>query len=360
MIPRATLAGGYSISRLIKGGWHLSGDHGAVDAEQARRDMASFVEAGITTFDCADIYTGVEELIGTFRRAYPSLATRTQVHTKVVPDLSELRRVDYRYIERIVDRSLRRLGMESLDLVQLHWWDFGVAGYVEAALALERLRQAGKIARLGVTNFDTAHLRELLDAGVVVVAHQLQYSLLDQRPRSSMVGLCQERGIALLCYGTVAGGFLSERWLGRAEPGGPFPNRSLIKYKLIIDEFGGWTLFQELLGVLVRIAAERETDIASVATRVVLDRPGVAAAIVGATSTAHLQAHARVGTIRLDADDLRAIGAVTERRPGPTGEVYALERDRTSRHGRIMKYELNTLTGRPAKNGPVSSGEDHA
>jgi aryl-alcohol dehydrogenase-like predicted oxidoreductase len=344
LIPRVTLPGGYSISRLIKGGWQLVGDHGTVNAEQARCDMASFVTAGITTFDCADIYAGVEELIGTFRRAFPELAARMQVHTKLVPDLSELERIDLRYLERIIDRSLLRLGMERLDLVQFHWWDFGVPRYVEAAIALEKLRRAGKIAHLAVTNFDTARLRELLDAGVPVLAHQVQYSLLDQRPKSSMVGLCQEHGIALLCYGTVAGGFLSERWLGRPEPDSPFANRSLTKYKLIIDDFGGWALFQELLAVLARIAARHGSDIASVATRAVLDRAGVAAAIVGATNTAHLQAHSRIGVLSLDSSDLAAIATVTEQRHGPGGEVYGLERDRNSRHGSIMRYELNALT----------------
>jgi aryl-alcohol dehydrogenase-like predicted oxidoreductase len=348
VIPRALLPGGYSISRLIKGGWHLGGDHGAIDAGQALRDMASFVEAGITTFDCADIYTGVEELIGSFRRAYPELARLTQVHTKFVPDLSELTNVDRSYVETIVDRSLKRLGMERLDLVQFHWWDFAVPGYVEAALALEDLRRAGKIAHIGVTNFDTTRLKELLDAGVPLLAHQLQYSVLDQRPRAAMVSLCQERGIALLCYGTVAGGFLSERWLGKAEPQGQFANRSLVKYKLIIDDFGGWALFQELLATLARIAARHQSDIASIATRLILDRPGVAAAIVGATNAAHLAAHGQIGALKLDSSDLAAISAVSDRRQGPLGEVYALERDRNSRHGRIMKYELNALTGEGA------------
>jgi aryl-alcohol dehydrogenase-like predicted oxidoreductase len=343
VIPRARLADGYSISRLIKGGWHLAGDHGAIEPEQARRDMASFVEAGITTFDCADIYTGVEELIGSFRLEFPARAERVQVHTKLVPDLSDLATVDRAYVERLVDRSLARLRVERLDLIQLHWWDFEVPRYVEVALELERLRRAGKIARVGVTNFDTSHLTELLAAGVPVVAHQLQYSLLDSRPDAGMAELCRARGIALLCYGTVAGGFLSERWLGQPEPVEPLSNRSLVKYKLIIDDFGGWALFQELLAVLAGIAQRYRTDIATIATRVVLDRPGVAAAIVGATNTAHLAAHEQIGAIRLDTADLAAIAAVTNRRRGPQGDVYGLERDRTSRHGQIMKYELNSL-----------------
>jgi aryl-alcohol dehydrogenase-like predicted oxidoreductase len=341
VIPRLELAPGISISRLIKGGWHLAGDHGDVDPIQAIRDMAAFVDAGITTFDCADIYTGVEELIGRFRREYPGHAARLRVHTKFVPDLDELATVDRAYVERIVDRSLQRLGVERLDLVQFHWWDHSVARYVEVALELERLRKAGKIDRIGVTNFGISELGQLLDAGVPVLTHQLQYSLLDDRPEHGMVELCRARGIALLTYGTVAGGFLSDRWLGAPSPAESLGNRSLVKYRLIIDEFGGWPLYQELLAALRQVAERHGCDIATVATRVVLDRPGVAAAIVGATSTSHLEAHARVGLLALDGQDLALIEAVTRRRKGPPGDVYTLERDRVGPHGRIMKYTLN-------------------
>jgi aryl-alcohol dehydrogenase-like predicted oxidoreductase len=341
VIPRAELGPGISISRLIKGGWHLAGDHGDVDPDQAIRDMATFVDAGVTTFDCADIYTGVEELIGRFRREYPGHAARLRVHTKFVPDLDELATVDRAYVERIVDRSLQRLGVERLDLVQFHWWDHSVARYVEVALELERLRKAGKIDRIGVTNFGIAELRQLLEAGVPVLTHQLQYSLLDDRPEHGMVELCRARGIALLAYGTVAGGFLSDRWRGEPSPAEPLVNRSLVKYRLIIDEFGGWPLFQELLTALRQVAERHGCDIATVATRVVLDRPGVAAAIVGATSAAHLPAHVRLGSLALDGEDLALIESVTRRRKGPPGDVYALERDRNGPHGRIMKYTLN-------------------
>ncbi len=344
-IARATLAPGYEISRLIKGGWHLAGGHGAVDAAQACHDMAAFVEAGITTFDCADIYTGVEELIGLFRRDYPQHASRLQIHTKFVPDLDRLATCDRAYVESVIDRSLRRLGVEQLDLVQFHWWDYAAPRFVEAALELERLRRAGKIRLLGVTNFGTAQLGAMLDAGVPFVAHQLQYSLLDDRPESAMIDLCRRRGLALLCYGTVAGGFLSDRWLGQPPaPAGPQANRSLTKYRLIIEEFGGWDLFQQLLGVLAAVAKRHHCDIATVATRAILDRPVVAGAIVGATNTAHLANHGRIDTVRLDADDEERIAAVTARRSGPRGDVYELERDREGAHGRIMRYTLNRET----------------
>ena len=341
MIPRLQLAPDYEISRLIKGGWHLAGGHGAISPAQATRDMAAFVDAGITTFDCADIYTGVEELIGRFRREYPALGRRLRVHTKFVPDLGDLDQVDAAYVERIIDRSLRRLGVERLDLVQFHWWDYAVPRYVDVALELERLRHAGKIDRIGVTNFGTTELAELLAAGVPVFAHQLQYSLLDNRPDHGMLDLCRRQGIALLCYGTVAGGFLSDQWLGKAPPTEPLANRSLVKYRLIIDEFGDWDLFQALLRALRGIADRHGCDIATAATRAILDRPGVAAAIVGATSTSHLAAHGAIGDLELDDADRAALVAVTSRRSGPSGDVYTLERDRNGPHGRIMKYELN-------------------
>ena len=343
MIPRYTLSNGYSLARIIKGGWHLAGDHGAIDGQQAITDMARFVAAGITTFDCADIYSGVEQLIGDFRRAHPEAARQVQVHTKFVPDLSDLAAVDARYVENIIDRSLQRLGMERLDLVQFHWWDYNIPRYVQTALELDRLRRAGKIAQIGVTNFDTRRLGELLAAGVPIVSHQVQYSLLDQRPAATMVDICRAHDIVLLCYGTVAGGFLSERWLGQEAPDrATLTNRSLIKYLLIIEDFGGWALFQELLRVLTRIAGKHHTDVASIASRFILDRPQVAAVIVGATNASHLESNARIASLCLDGEDRSALEAVIQRRSGPQGDVYTLERDRTGRHGQIMKYELNT------------------
>jgi aryl-alcohol dehydrogenase-like predicted oxidoreductase len=343
VIPRIPLSGDYAISRIIKGGWHLAGDHGDIDPEQARKDMAAFVDAGITTFDCADIYTGVERLIGAFRREYPAHAKQVQIHTKFVPDLAELHSVDRVHVEAIIDRSLRRLGQERLDLVQFHWWDFAIPRYVETALELDRLRRLGKIARIGVTNFDTPRLKELVDAGIPITSHQVQYSLVDDRPNHGMVAYCRAQNIALLCYGTVCGGFLSERWQGKPAPEPDLANRSLAKYRLIIEDFGGWGLFQELLRVLGRVAATHNTDIASVATRVMLDKDQVAAAIVGAVNTSHLHAHAQIGRLRLHADELASIANVVGQRQGPSGDIYDLERDRAGAHGRIMRYELNAL-----------------
>ncbi len=335
MIETVELRPGVRCSRVIKGGWQLAGGHGAVDRAAALADMAAYVEAGIATFDCADIYTGVEALIGEFNRARPA-SRRARVHTKFVPDLAALPGIDRATVTRVIDRSLARLGVERLDLVQFHWWDYAIPRMVDTALWLAELQAAGKIALLGGTNFDTPHTRMLLEAGVPLAAMQVQYSLLDRRPE---LGLTSVPGLALLCYGTVAGGFLGDAWLGRPEPD-PLENRSLVKYRLVIEDFGGWALFQELLRALRQVADRHGTDIASVATRHVLHRPGVAAAIVGVRTRAHLAAHAGLFDFALDRDDTAAIDAVLARARPLEGDTYALERDRDGRHGRIMKYNL--------------------
>ena len=340
------LGSGYTISRVIRGGWQLAGGHGAIDREQAVTDLIATFDAGIWTYDCADIYTGVEELIGAARLRLANergldAAARMKVHTKLVPDLERLAGISRDYIRGIVDQSLRRLKTERLDLVQFHWWDYQITGYVDAMGWLDELRLEGKVRNVGTTNFDTERLSEILAAGVPVVSQQLQYSVLDQRPARSLAALAREHGMRFLCYGSVAGGFLSERWLGVAEPATPLENRSLVKYKLIIDDFGGWELFQLLLRTLKAVGDRHGVDIATIASAWVLEQPQVAAVIVGARNQAHALANARIMDVALTPDDKTAIGAVIAESPGLEGDVYTLERDRHGRHGSIMHYNLN-------------------
>jgi aryl-alcohol dehydrogenase-like predicted oxidoreductase len=341
-VQTVELAPGYRIPRIIRGGWQLSGDHGAVDRERALSEMATFVAAGLNTVDGADIYTGVEAMYGEFnaRRMAQGLP-RLQVHTKFVPDYGDLARVDAAYVRRIITRSLQRLRLERLDLVQFHWWDYNIPRWAEAAQALVALRQEGLIANLAATNFDTPHTAALLDAGVPLVSMQVQYSLLDRRPQTALAGLCERRGMHLLCYGTLAGGFFSEHWLGQPEPLEGITNRSLVKYKLVIDEFGGWAAFQALLRTLQAIGLRHGVSIATVATRWVLEQPAVAAAIVGARYADRIADTLSVFSLQLDASDHAAISAILAEHPGPAGDTYTLERDKTGPHGRIMKYDLN-------------------
>jgi aryl-alcohol dehydrogenase-like predicted oxidoreductase len=347
-IETVELQPGYAISRVIRGGWQLAGGHGAVDPHAAIGDMAAFYDAGIVAFDCADIYTGVEELIGRFRadfaaRRGEAALARLKVHTKFVPDLDMLPRMSRGYVRSVIDRSLQRLGVERLDLVQFHWWDYAIPGCVETALWLAELQQAGKIDLIGGTNFDTPHVEALAAAGVPLATLQVQYSVLDRRPENGLAAACARLGVQLLCYGTVAGGFIGEAWLGKPEPKGALEHRSLVKYKLILEDFGGWGLFQELLALLRAIGQRHGVGLAAVAGRYVLQKPGVAAVIVGARNRRHLAENVALGALRLAPADMADIDTLLARSRGPLGDVYALERDRDGRHGAIMRYNLNKL-----------------
>ncbi len=349
-VPTVTVRSGYSISKLIRGGWQLSGDHGDVDADQAIVDMIRFFDSGITTFDCADIYAGVEELIGRFRTELARTRGQTalksiKIHTKYVPDRDELASLTLTQIENNIDRSLARLGQERLDLVQFHWWDYGVSGHIDVAGHLSSLREKGKINLIGLTNFDAQHLEELCDA-IDIASVQVQHSLLDRRASGDFAALAKNRGVCRFAYGVLAGGFLTDAWLGQQDPGFDFRNRSLVKYRLIIEEFGGWALFQELLAVLRSVADRRQTDVSTIALGTALDSSDIDAAIVGARYADRLPQTLRAIELELSDEDRKEIDAARNRSRGPHGPVYGLERDMTGRHGRIMKYNLGRCDNR--------------
>jgi aryl-alcohol dehydrogenase-like predicted oxidoreductase len=205
------------------------------------------------------------------------------------------------------------MGVARLDLLQFHWWDYADRRYLDALKHLADLREAGKIRHLALTNFDTERLQIIADAGVRVVSNQVQYSLVDRRPGERMAAWCAANGVVLLTYGTLLGGLLSDKYLGRAEPGrGELTTASLRKYKQMIDAWGGWALFQELLAALRGLAERRGAGIANVGVRWALDQPTVAGIIVGARLglAEHIADNARTFDIILDAADHAALAPV--------------------------------------------------
>jgi aryl-alcohol dehydrogenase-like predicted oxidoreductase len=120
----------------------------------------------------------------------------------------------------------------------------------------------GKIRHLGLTNFDTKRLELITNKGINIVSNQVQYSMLDTRPAAGMAAVCKDRGVQLLCYGTLLGGLLSDRWLGKSAPvAGTFDTVSQQKYYNMIRMWGGWPLFQELLQVCHTVAEKHGVSV---------------------------------------------------------------------------------------------------
>ena len=346
-IERIKLTPDYSVSRIIKGGWHLAGGHGKINRDIAIDDMKKFVMAGITTFDCADIYTGVEELIGEFMVKYRDQfhsgeLPEVQIHTKYVPDLNTLKDITLKDTEKIIDRSLSRLNVERLDLVQFHWWDYSVPRYIEVANHLKDLKEKGKIRYIGLTNFDGKRVREIAKSGVPIISNQVQYSLLDHRVEDDLNSKMKKFNIQYLCYGVLAGGFLTNSYLNQKEPVPPFENRSLTKYRLIIDEYGGYSLYQKALSAINLIANKHNVGIAEIAMKYILQKKYVASIIIGSRDSKHLSNLDRLDNFELDNSDLELLRQINKSGLGPSGRFYALEREKEGKHASIMKYNLNS------------------
>ena len=312
---RYSLTDDLQICRILNGMWQVSGAHGAIEPRAAVRSMFDYIDAGFITWDLADHYGPAEDFIGEFRRQLASqrgeeALSGIQAFTKWVPRPGPMTR---QVVEGNINISRQRMGMDRLDLLQFHWWDYRDERYLDALSHLADLRDEGRIREVALTNFDTQRMRDIAGYGIRIVSNQVQYSLIDRRPEIAMAGFCDEQGSSLLAYGTVCGGLLTDQYLGRSEPTRAELNTaSLGKYKQMIDAWGGWGLFQQLLSTLRTIADKHNVSIANVAVRYVLDRPAVAGVIVGARLgvAEHIADNARVFGVQLDAEDLQAIEAV--------------------------------------------------
>jgi aryl-alcohol dehydrogenase-like predicted oxidoreductase len=299
--------------------WQVAGGHGQINPELAVKDMLRYHDAGFTSWDLADIYGPAEDFIGQFRHKLSALKgkeelERVQALTKWVPQPG---RITPSFVNESVEKSLRRMSVNSLDLLQFHWWDYTNPYYMDALKYLSDLQDRGIIKHMGLTNFDTERMQIMIDSGIQIISNQVQYSIIDRRPEVKMAPFCLKHNISLLAYGSICGGLLSERYLGRIqEPSGAeLDTLSLRKYKRMIDAWGGWNLFQELLSSLNEIAQKHNVSIANVATRYILDRPAVAAVIIGVRLgiVDHINNNEQVFNLSLDKSDCDAINSVCAR-----------------------------------------------
>lgn len=325
-VERVQLAPGLDVSRVLTGLWQVADmERGGnvIDPEVGAKAMERYVAAGLTTFDMADHYGSAEVIAGHYR------ATRDaplQTLTKWVPKPGPVTR---EFVVAAVDLARRRLQTDRLELLQFHTWTYDDPAWLDALFHLADLQAEGVIGAIGLTNVDTAHLNLALASGVPIVSNQVSFSLLDRRAAGALSELCQRTNVKLLAYGTLAGGLLTERWLGRDEPEWDDHSTtwSLNKYRRFVEQAGGWAPYQRLLTTLGKIAEKHGCSIANVATRAVLDTPGVGGVIVGARlgESEHVDDTLKVFGLRLDADDLSELDAAIaglQPIPGDCGDEY--------------------------------------
>lgn len=322
VLETTELAPGLTIPRVVTGLWQVADmerDGTQLDLLHSAAAMGEYVEQGFFAFDMADHYGSAELITGQALAQGQAL----RAFTKWCPEPGPM---TPQVVRHAVQRARERMRTPTIDLMQLHWWHFDHPQYIDAMRELQALRQEGWIRHLGLTNFDTAHLRVLLAEGLSVASNQVCCSLLDRRALGQMSQLCLAHGVRLLTYGTLGGGFLSERWLGASEPDS-VGDWSKMKYRRFIDAVGGWTALQGVLQAAHQVARRHGVSIANVATRWVLEQPAVAAVIVGARlgESQHRADNARVFSFALDAADhalLAQAFAATRELPGDCGDEY--------------------------------------
>jgi aryl-alcohol dehydrogenase-like predicted oxidoreductase/enamine deaminase RidA (YjgF/YER057c/UK114 family) len=323
---RIDLGGGLSISRLVCGLWQvadLEKDGTTLDPERGADALDAYARAGFDSFDMADHYGSAELIAGRLLARHGSGAGRPLAFTKWCPEPGPMTAA---VVRRGVQERLDRLGVDRVDLLQFHWWSFEHPAWLDALHEMARLRQEGLIGAIGVTNFDAAHLAVALADGVPVLTNQVSFSLVDRRAAGDLSALCRAKGVKLLAYGTLCGGFLSNKWLGRPEPAS-MPDWSRSKYKRFIDAAGGWDVFQGILRAAAEIARKHGVSLSNVATRWVLEHEAVAAAIIGARlgESEHRDDNLGAFAFALDAEDKgrldEAFAAATPI-PGDCGDEY--------------------------------------
>ena len=320
------LAPGLTICRALTGLWQIADmerEGQKVNASEAAKAMKVYVDAGFTTFDMADHYGSSEEIAGVFRQTFGKEAA--QLFTKWVPSPD---RITKEQVRDAVELALKRMQSEQIDLMQFHAWQYSHPSWVDSMFWLQELQSEGLIKHLGLTNFDTAHLSIVVNSGIKVVSNQVCFSLLDQRAGGAMSEFCLKHGVKILAFGTVAGGFLSEKWLGKPEP---LLNESLtwsqMKYKRFIDAAGGWGKFQNLLQTLDQVAKKHQVSISNIASKWIMDQPAVGGVIIGARlgQSAHIEDNQTLFSFELDESDRESIQKIQSELtpiPGDCGDEY--------------------------------------
>ncbi|HEU4578627.1 MAG TPA: aldo/keto reductase [Polyangiaceae bacterium] len=297
------------VSVIAMGCWALAGD--STWGEQSEADSVAAtraaLDAGINFFDTAPGYgDGLSER--RLGKGLQGLRERAVVATKLGPDAMRPEA-----LVASLERSLRNLGMDHVDLLQIHWPSREVP-FAETWGALERLREQGKTRALGVSNFGARDLAELTRSGVPVT-NQLPYSLLSRAIEYELVPACAQQGIGILCYSPLLWGLLAGTYrsadevpAGRARSRHFAPTRAQTRH----TEAGCERETFEALARIQAVAERLAVPMSELAVAWLLHQPGVTGVLAGIRRPDQAQANARAAELRLDAATLVELDAATD------------------------------------------------
>jgi aryl-alcohol dehydrogenase-like predicted oxidoreductase len=307
----------------------------------AHQQLDLFAEAGGTMVDTADVYGDgrSEEIIGRWFASRPPdvtdrvvLATKGRFAMDASPNGAGL---SARHLTRALDASLRRLGLEAVDLYQVHAYD-PLTPMEETLRALDQFIRAGKIRYWGLSNFTgwqltkAVHLARALNvAGPVTV--QPQYSLVARETEWEIVPAAADAGLGLLPWSPLGGGWLSGKYRRDQRPAGATrlgedPGRGMEAY----DRRGTERTWQ-VIDAVQKVAEECGVSMAEVALAWVTARPAVSSTILGARTVTQLQANLRAAGLQLTAAQTAALDTASNPHPAdyPYGELGVDQRART-------------------------------
>ena len=317
---------GLKVSEITYGNWLTHGSQ--IENEQAKACVRAALDAGISTFDTADVYANTQaetvlgEALSGERR--DSLEVFTKVYWPVGPGGKNDVGLSRKHILRSIDGSLERLRTDYVDLYQAHRYDYATP-LEETMQAFADVVRAGKALYVGVSEWTADQIRAghalAVDLGVQLVSNQPQYSMLWRVIESDVVPACEELGVCQVVFSPIAQGVLT----GKYQPGAQPPEGSRAR-----DEKGGADMVKrylrddvlEAVQRLKPVADDAGLSLAQLAVAWVLQNQNVASAIIGASRPEQVTENVKAAGVQLDDDALKAIdtalGDIPEKDPAQT------------------------------------------
>jgi aryl-alcohol dehydrogenase-like predicted oxidoreductase len=320
---------------------------GATDEAGSHKQLDRFVDAGGTLVDTADVYTGgeSESIVGRWLAARPAevtdrviLASKGRFPTADDPNGVGLSR---RHLARALDASLRRLGVATIDLYQVHAWD-PLTPLEETLSFLDDAVHAGKIGYIGLSNFTGWQLQRAVDVAAFTgrtrpVSLQPQYNLLSRELEWEIVPAAQANGLGLLPWSPLAGGLLTGKYKRGERPASQtrFGDRSMpsqVMYEARSAQQRTW----DVIEAVAAVAADRGVSSAQVALAWVAARPGVTSVILGARALDQLEDNLAAADLTLTAEEIQRLDTASDPAPAdyPYGNFGAFQRLRPITGGR--------------------------